>query len=318
MILAVNANAAVDQVLFIDRFAGGTTMRTGRCVLSVGGKALDSAVVLKTLGAPVRAVSLAAGRTGETLAGLLRERGIDSDLLWVPGETRTSYVIIETELKRHSHITTSGYTVTPEDCARFCELVERHAGEASWAVIAGSLPGGAPPDLYCRITEMLHKHGVRVLIDTSGQPALEALNARPEILKMNELEFAATFQAGPASLAEWAEAGRREAARRAIPALVLTLGKRGILTFAGGRVYHAAAPEVEAVNAAGSGDAVSAVLAYRLSLGSSWEEALRWAAAAGAAVALTEGTAECRVEDVNRLFTLTHVETITDIAQTSE
>lgn len=316
MILAINANAAVDQVLFIDRFAGGTTMRTGRWVVSVGGKALDSAVVLKTLGAPVRAVSLVAGRTGETLAGLLREREIDSDLLWVPGETRTSYVIIETELKRHSHITTSGYTVSQEDCVKFCELVERRAGEASWAVIAGSLPVGAPPDLYRRITETLHQHGVRVLIDTSGQPALEALNARPEILKMNEPEFAATFQAQPGSLAEWAEAGRHAAAQHAIPALVLTLGRRGILAFAGGQVYHAAAPEVEAVNAAGSGDAVSAVLAYRLSLGDDWEQALRWAAATGAAVALTEGTAECRVEDVNRLHPLTQVKTIADIAHT--
>lgn len=310
MILAINANAAVDQVLFIDRFAGGTTMRTGRWVLSVGGKALDSAVALKTLGAPVRAVSLVAGRNGETLAGLLREREIDSDLLWVPGETRTSVVIVETELNRHSHITTSGYTVSPEDCDRFCELVERRAGEAAWAVMAGSLPGGAPPDLYRRITETLHQHGVRVLIDASGQPALEALNAGPEILKMNEPEFAATFQVQPGRLAEWVEAGRSEVARRAIPALVLTLGKRGILAFAGGRVYHAATPEVEAVNAAGSGDAVSGVLAYRHWLGDDWEQALRWAAATGAAVALTEGTAECRVEDIKRLYPLTQVKKI--------
>lgn len=307
MILAINANAAVDQVLFIDRFAGGTTMRTGRWVLSVGGKALDAAVALKTLGAPVRAVSLVAGRNGETLAGLLREREIDSDLLWVPGETRTSVVIVETEFNRHSHITTSGYTVTPEDCAHFCELVERRAGEAAWAVIAGSLPGGAPPDLYRRITEMLHQHGVCVLIDAYGQPALESLNARPEILKMNEPEFAATFQAQPGSLAEWVEAGRRAAAQHAIPALVITLGRRGILAFASGRIYHAAAPAVEAVNAAGAGDAVSGVLAYRRWLGNSWEEALRWSAAAGAAVALTEGTAECRVEDVQRLYPLTQV-----------
>jgi 1-phosphofructokinase family hexose kinase len=309
MILAINANAAIDQVLFIDRFTSGSLMRTNRWVLSVGGKALDSAVVLKTLGAPVHAISLVAGRNGETLAELLRERGIDSDLLWVPGETRISHVIVETAHKRHSHITTAGYTVTPDDCARFLERIASLAPQASWAIMAGSLPGGAPPELYRQITEVLHQHRVRVLIDAPGLPALEALAAAPEILKMNEPEFATTFQVQAGNLTEWITAGSQEAARRQIQTLVLTLGKQGILVFTNGLVYHATAPQMEEVNAAGSGDSVSAALAYQLSLGNSWEEALRWAAATSAAVVLTEGTAECRSEDIERLFPLTEVKT---------
>jgi 1-phosphofructokinase family hexose kinase len=310
MILAINANAAIDQVLFIEQFIGGTVMRPHNWVLSVGGKALDSAVVLKTLGAPVQAVSLVAGRNGETLAGLLREREIDSDLVWVPGETRISHVIVETALKRHSHITTSGYTVTQADCARFLERIACRAGEADWAVVAGSLPGGAPPDLYRQITDLLHRSGVRVLIDTSGNPALEALAAAPEILKMNEHEFASTFQAQADNLEGWIAAGRREAAARGIQTLVLTLGRQGFLVISDGSVYHATSPRMEEVNAAGSGDAVSAALAYRLSLGDGWEQALRWAAATSAAVVLTEGTAECRIEDIQRIFPLTEVRTI--------
>jgi len=39
-----------------------------------------------------------------------------------------------------------------------------------------------------------------------------------------------------------------------------------------------------------------------LSQGDGWLEALRWAAASGAACVLTEATAEVRLEDVQRLL----------------
>jgi fructose-1-phosphate kinase PfkB-like protein len=180
-------------------------------------------------------------------------------------------------------------------------------------VIGGSLPGGAPNDLYCRITELLHREGAKALIDSTGRPALQALPASPDILKMNQAEFAGTFPehaAGPpgASLEAWAAACRVVMEKHALTAFVLTCGKEGILAVTQDGVFHAAAPLMKEVNAAGSGDAVSGALVYRLSLGDAWEEALRWSAAAGAAVVLTEGTAECHLKDVLRIYSQTRVE----------
>jgi len=99
-------------------------MRSHRAVLSIGGKSLDAAIVIKTLGGPVQVVSFIAGQNGKTLAGLLEEKGIPSDLVWVEGETRVAYVIVETDFKRHSHITTPGYTVTTRDCVTFLKRVQ--------------------------------------------------------------------------------------------------------------------------------------------------------------------------------------------------
>ena len=119
MILTINANAAVDIVMFIDRFNPGETMRPTRVVHSVGGKGLDSAVVLRAIGAPVKAITFAAGRNGETLARLLEDRQIETEILWLDGDTRVANVIVETDFNRHSHITTPGYTVTAQDCENF-------------------------------------------------------------------------------------------------------------------------------------------------------------------------------------------------------
>jgi 1-phosphofructokinase family hexose kinase len=317
MILAINANAAIDWVFFIDEFVPGGVMRPSHAVLSVGGKSLDAAVVLKTLGAPVQAVSFAAGQNGKTLAALLAGKEIPSDLIWLEGDTRVSYVIAETRLNRHSHITTSGYTVSETDCAVFVERALQHAAGADWAILAGSLPGGAPQAFYGDLTRLLHEKNVKVLIDVSGQPALEAIPAQPDILKMNQAEFLRTFsdQAGEWSPSElqsaeragWVKAVRQVMRACAIEIFVLTCGEDGILAFTPQGDFHASGPLLPAVNAAGSGDAVSAALAFRLSLGDSWEEALRWAAATGSAVVVTEGTAECHLADINRFYPETSV-----------
>ena len=302
MILAVNVNAAIDWVFFIDRFIPGAHMRPHKTVLSVGGKGLDTALVLQTIGAPTQAVTFAAGKNGETLSHLLAERHVKTEFLWVPGETRTANVIVETDLNRHSHITTSGYSVTRSDCDNFLQKVDELSQEADWAVMAGSLPTGAPADFYREIIKVLHNKGVKTLIDHHGSALRHSLQEKPEIVKMNQEEFLATFKAEARYMDDWVTVCREQMAKNAIGTLIITRGKEGILAFTPQDVFHAGCNEVKEINSAGAGDAVSAAIVYRLSLGEDWTQALTWAAAVSAAVVLTEGTAECAPADIQNLY----------------
>jgi 1-phosphofructokinase family hexose kinase len=302
MILTVNANAALDRVIFIDRFEPTGVMRAGKMVESVGGKGLDTSVVLQTLGAPNEAVSFMAGHTGQTLAMLLDNYGIQHDLVWVDGDTRTANVIVEMEYQRHSHIITPGFQVTAHDCERLIARIEHHLDGKQWMVLGGSLPPGADSSLYCQIIEIGHRRGVKSLIDAPGQPALQALSARPDILKMNRAEFASTFDHNPGSMLELSISARALLAEHNLTRMIITCGSDGILAVNEQETIIARAPVQKAVNAAGSGDAVSAAVVFRLALGESWLEALRWAAAAGAAVVLTEGTADCHMQDIERIY----------------
>lgn len=302
MILTINVNAALDRVFFIDRFIPSTHMRTGRSVISVGGKGLDTALVLQTLGAPVCALSFVAGKNGESIAALLEQQQVPSELIWLPGETRESIVIVETDLNRHSHITTQGYTLRPEDVTQIFNRVDALAPAAEWAVIAGTMPGGAPVTLYRDLIDRLHQHGVKVLIDGFGPPIIESLPAHPEIVKMNQSEFKETFNVEARGLEEWLKVCKIEMERHEIPALVITCGKDGILGFTPAGVFQAGAIEVKEVNAAGAGDAVSAALTHRLSLGETWQQALTWAVATSAAVVITDGTAEAHMSDILEFY----------------
>jgi fructose-1-phosphate kinase PfkB-like protein len=204
---------------------------------------------------------------------------------------------------------TGALRVAPAD---YAELLRRFrarlAAGVTWVVAGGSLPAGAPPDFYRTLAAEAGQAAVPFLLDSVGAPALAALCGRPTILKLNRAEFAATFANAVATVADLRRAAQAVLSQHALPALVLTLGREGILAITPDHAYLVAAPVQQEVNAAGSGDAVSAALAWRFLLGDDWRAALRWAAAAGAATVLTEGTAECRMADVLRILPETTIQ----------
>jgi 1-phosphofructokinase family hexose kinase len=302
MILAINLNAAIDQILFIDRFIPGAHNRAREIKTCIGGKGLDAALVLKTLGAPCRAITFVAGKNGKTLVDLLAQQGIETELIWAPGETRIAHVVVETDIPRHSHITTLGYTVDRPHLDTFLDRLAAMSTNSTWAIIAGTLPPGASLDFYKEVIDLLHSRQVKVLIDCFGAPMREAIGSVPEIVKMNQREVHETLDGAANDLAGWMSLGGELRDQFGLRNLVITCGVDGILAFTTEGRYHAGAPILTEVNAAGAGDAVSAALVYRLSLGDSWAKALAWAAATSASVVITEGTAECTINDILRIL----------------
>lgn len=302
MILTVTGNASLDRILFIDEFVPTTNMRVQKNLTAVGGKGYDTSVALQCLGVPNLALGCIAGRAGEDLRDQLDGYGIRHDLVWVEGDTRIAHVIIETRHRRHSHITSLGYTLTAADVAELLARYRRHLPDASWVVLAGAATPGAPPDLYRTEVQLAHDAGVPVLTDCHSEVARLAAQARPTIHKMNRAELANTYGVSADSMEELAQAVRNLAGSLGLPAMVITCGGDGILAVTHAGSYLAVVPHQEEVNAAGAGDAVSAALVWRLGAGDDWPAALQWAGAAGAATVLTEKTAESRREDVRRIY----------------
>ena len=65
---------------------------------------------------------------------------------------------------------------------------------------------------------------------------------------------------------------------------------------------RAAALRVKIASAVGAGDSFLAAMVWRLSSGSTLEEAFRYGVAAGTAALLTPGTELCREDDTARLY----------------
>jgi 1-phosphofructokinase family hexose kinase len=302
MILTVTPNSALDKVIFIEEWVPGSPMRTDKIVTSVGGKGLDTSVVLSCLGVKTVGLAFVAGSIGRELIKIVEGYGIVSDPIWVEGETRVAHVIVENKHRRHSHIITGRLSINQEKIEEFFERYRIRLKEASWVTCGGSIPPDFSPTLFCRIVKEAHQADVPVLIDGSGDVLEVTISTLPDIIKMNWREFELTFDVEAPSFNELIHHARRIANDLHIKSLVLTCSSEGILAFTINGPYHVSVPKQEPVNAAGAGDAVSAALAWRLSAGDKWSEALKWAGAVSSASVLTEGTADCEISDVHRIY----------------
>ncbi|HMD90953.1 MAG TPA: 1-phosphofructokinase family hexose kinase [Anaerolineaceae bacterium] len=310
MFLTITANSALDRVIYIDEFIPGTTMRPQKLVESVGGKGFDTSVVYRALGQETLALGFVAGETGKALVRLLDKYGIQHDLIWVNGETRIADVIVEIRHNRHSHLIAQSYQVNPDAYRDLLGRFEAVVAKASWVVASGSLPEGIPANFYGTLAEIARKYNVPILIDCPGEPARQAIPFKPAILKMNNREFSETFGIDILSLDDLKQKALSICQMHGIQTLVITCGEQGILAITAEGCYLAASPKQKEVNAAGAGDAASATLTWRFSLGESWRQAVQWAAATSAATVLTEGTADCNFSDIERIYPLVTVQTV--------
>jgi tagatose 6-phosphate kinase len=162
-------------------------------------------------------------------------------------------------------------------------------------------------DLYFHGTQMAHEAGAITVVDAQGSALLEALRAKPGLVKPNRSELAATL--GRELKDEAAVmAAMRELCERGAQRVVVTSGKNPALAFDGQRWWRVHAPRIDAVNPIGSGDAFAAGLVWRLLRGEDLGEACRWASAVGAANALTLLAGEVRRDDVEPLAEKVRVE----------
>ncbi len=260
MILTVTLNTALDKILFIGEWKSNLPMRTTKNVTSVGGKGLDSSVVLRHLGVETVGLCFVAGKTGIELIDLVEKYGITPEPVWVDGETRVAHVVVEQRYQRHSHIFSGLLSITPVHCEQLLAKFKQKVTGASYVICAGSIPSGVPADFYCRMTEFAHLAGVPILIDSQDEAITGSLPSSPDIVKMNWNEFETTFQQRADTFDALVECAKRQYSEKAMNALLVTCAEQGILAFTPQGAFHAIAPRQQAINAAGAGDAASSGL----------------------------------------------------------
>ena len=104
--------------------------------------------------------------------------------------------------------------------------------------------------------------------------------------------------------------GARELVARGIPTVVISLGAQGAICASSQGVWKATPPEVESRSTVGSGDSLVAGIAVALARGEDIVEGLRLGTAAGAATAMTPGTALDTEEEILALLPSVSVEPV--------
>ena len=304
MILAVTLNPALDVTHHVRHADWNGVNRPYRVLTRPGGKGLNVARVLRTLGADVRAIGLAGGLGGQAVLEGLAAEGVPATFTPIAGPTRRTFTVVDEAAGRVAAFNEPGPAVAESEYRLFLTLFGRALADCSVAVLSGSAPPGVPGGGYAALTKTAAAAGVPVILDADGPALRHALAAGPAVVKPNlaELERVAgrELRAGDEpDLAAVADAARELTAAGA-GAAVVSLGSRGLLAVTPDGTWLAAAAARAAGNPTGAGDAVVAGLALGLSLGSRWEERLRACAALGASAVAAPAAGDISLDDYRR------------------
>jgi 1-phosphofructokinase family hexose kinase len=188
MIVTVTLNSAIDKTLSVPNFRLGRRHRTVEQTTMPGGKGVNVARVLKTIGAPVIATGFAGGATGTRIVDQLTQLSVLSDFVRIGEESRTNTAVIDPTTGEQTEINEKGPKVTPQEVELFVDKLLYLAKGASLCVFAGSLPREVDTDIYAFLIRELRKLNVTTIVDTDGDPLRRAVRAEPDVVSPNMLE----------------------------------------------------------------------------------------------------------------------------------
>jgi 1-phosphofructokinase len=217
-------------------------------------------------------------------------------------------------------------TATPSGCAivdrrqgerrvvagRFSDAVSRHelddlvsitcaaALRSAVLVVCGCYPAEVVPDgVYAELVATARANGIPALVDLSSPGLDSALEAGPDLVKINDWQLAGWLSAavdGP----RWRPAAERLLDAGAKSAVVTRAGEPA-LALRDGSAWELVPPRLERGFREGCGDSMLGAMAAATAAGESWERSLVVGAAAGAACFLRQGLGSAKRQVIDEL-----------------
>ncbi|AOY76570.1 1-phosphofructokinase [Clostridium formicaceticum] len=288
MITTVTLNPAVDKTIEIHGFKPGTVNRILGTRIEAGGKGINVSKVLKSLGASTLSTGFAGGESGRWINQWLKDKGIETDFVWVDQETRTNIKIIDTETSIITDINDKGKRIEKIYLKGLYDLVEKWAEKSKVMVFAGSIPDGLSNSIYTHLIEIASNKGCKTILDTEGEQLLQGIYAKPYMIKPNidELESSLKVKINNENdIINHCE-GFIE---KGIQFVVVSMGAEGAVFVSKKNVLRAESVPVEVKSTVGAGDSMVAAFAYGMMKDYPLEETFKLAVAA-ATLSVKKGT----------------------------
>ncbi len=286
MIYTVTFNPAVDYVVHLNAFTPGETNRSVSEEVYFGGKGINVSIILAQLGMESTALGFVAGFTGEALEKALVAGGTRTDFIRLPeGMTRIN---VKMKGDCETEINASGPRIDAASLEKlFAKLEVLQAGDT--LVLAGSVPGSLPADIYEQILQKLSGRGIRFVVDATGKLLLNVLKYRPFLIKPNRAELEEICGRKLDTQEKLVE-GASELKAMGAQNVLISLGKDGALLLdEHGKVHTHEVLGGKPVNTVGAGD--SMVAGFIAGCEKGYEHALLMGVAAGGATACAKGLA---------------------------
>ncbi|MFI3251382.1 MAG: 1-phosphofructokinase [Eubacteriales bacterium] len=298
MIITVTLNPAIDKTIDVGHMEVGGLNRIQSGVRDVGGKGINVSKTIKALGGNTIATGFVAGSTGEHISSTLKGLDIQTDFVWVDGETRTNTKVYS-ENYGITELNEQGAEITTEQLAALLQKLEGYAKPDTIFVLAGSAPAGVPKDIYNTICTMVREKGGRVILDADGELFEKSLPSVPHIMKPNREEVAQYMGISGEMTKE--QLMNTTFLEKGSELVAISMGGDGALFLTSENKYFCKGLKVSVKSTVGAGDAMVAALAYATEQKMDLENTIKLAVATSAGAVTTIGTKPPTLEVVQEL-----------------
>jgi len=254
VIVTVTPNPSIDRTLRVPRLVRGSIHRAVSATAEAGGKGINVSRALASQGESTIAVVPVSEASAGVLVGLLGG-AMPLETVPISGEIRVNISLVEAD-GTVTKINEPGPPVGVDDVAALLDRATELAVRAHWVVGCGSLPPGAPADLYGRLARQVGGTA-RVAVDADGEALRKSLEAGVALLKPNRHELEELAGRPLATLGEVIDYAADVVARGA-GALLVSLGPDGAVYVDAEGATHAEARLDDVLNPVGAGDALLA------------------------------------------------------------
>ena len=309
MIVTVTLNPAVDKTGIVEAFSPGAVNRMKSVRMDPGGKGINVSKTLSMLGEQSRAVGILGGNTGVWIEETLKSAGIATDFVMVEHSTRTNLKLFDCAGGATTDINEPGATVTEETLNCVKERLLAGLKKDDIIVFSGSLPPGAPEELYGDWARICEELGAKAFVDADGASFRHATAAAPYAVKPNQHELSRLFGRELKSIEDLTICGMW-LIDRGVRLAAISLGGDGALFLSENACYRGYGLQVEAKSTVGAGDSMMAALAFGEARGMELKETARLAIAVSAASVMQSGSQSADPNAVQALLGRVRLEEI--------
>ncbi len=255
MVYTVTFNPAIDYVVHTDELVVGMTNRSKSEEMYVGGKGINVSMVLAELGIRSKALGFVAGFTGRAIEDGAKEKGVETDFVHL--ESGCSRINVKIKSGEETELNGQGPKIPDKAIEKLLGKLDK-LEDGDVLVLAGSIPGTLPSDIYEKILARLSERKIKTVVDATKDLLLNVLKYKPFLIKPNNHELGEMFGVKMKTEDEIISYAKKLREMGAVNVLVSMAGDGAILVDEDGKVHKCGVCKGTVKNSVGAGDSMVA------------------------------------------------------------
>lgn len=299
----LNPNPVFDRTITIEELVPGAVLRTLDVEITAGGKGINVARVLRTLGNRAPLIIPVGKEDAERYGRLLNLEGAESNFVEVGGSIRTASIYLEQNSPRITVVNDAGAPMSTEDWARTVDFVMSKIQPRDLLLCMGSFPPGLEISVLAQLVESIHGVDAKILVDVNPQLLAAALPSQPDVVTPNLEEAEAALTGASAHTMDAAsdhcevtrrraETAARELCRRGAVNSFVTAGEVGVAFASIDQQHWLPGCQIDLVSTVGAGDSFVGGLASKWSEAIDEGKGVNWWEAASFGIATSASSCE--------------------------